>query len=344
MPGFEFHDFVIGHVVAGPDQVVHSRVHQDQFLAAGVLSREDGGEQHSGAADEIASRFQHQREAGLARERQYRLREARRREWLLVAIPDAQPPTDVEVLERIHTGGSHPLHQTDQLGHALTVRSRVENLAADVHGDAVESEPRMPMNGEGQIDDLVERDPELDPALPRRDVGMGLCRHVRIHPNPYRNLPAQPVGDGAELREFVRRLEVDVSHAGDERGLEFGGRLPHPAEDNPARRVAGGEHPAHLPARDDIRPGAEVAKHPEHGEVAVGLDREADLVRDRAQRGVELPVLPADRIRVVDVGRRPRDGRHRRQPYPAEEEPAVAPFQSGVREQQTLVGDAPAGQ
>ena len=44
--------------------------------------------------------------------------------------------------------------------------------------------------------------------------------------------------------------------------------LPHPAEDDPVRREAGGERPGQLAAGDDVGAGAEIAQDPEHGEVA----------------------------------------------------------------------------
>src|SRR5439155_581811 len=71
----ERHDLVMGVVMAGPHEVRHAGVHDDELLAARVLAVQHLGEQHARVGDEVAPRLAHQREARLPDRRRHRLRE-----------------------------------------------------------------------------------------------------------------------------------------------------------------------------------------------------------------------------------------------------------------------------
>ena len=87
-------------------------------------------------------------------------------------------------------------------------------------------------------------------------------------------------------------------------------RLPTPLKTMRSLRETGRERPGHFALGNDVGPGAKVAKHPQHAEIAVRLHRKADAVRHRRERLVQLPELPPDDIGVVDVGRRAELARH----------------------------------
>ena len=114
------------------------------------------------------------------------------------------------------------------------------------------------MDGQRQVDHLIERHPELDAALSRRDVGMRIGRDLRVHPDADDNLSPLPRRDAAERVKLVGRFEMDVADTGLYRGVEFPERLADAAEHNPFGREPGGEGPQHLTARHDVGAGAEV--------------------------------------------------------------------------------------
>ncbi len=133
---------------------------------------------------------------------------------------------------------------------------------------------------------------------------MGLGRDVRVDPDAHRYVHPLRFGDRGQPVELLERLDVQVADPGPHGLTELVGGLPHPAEDDPVRREAGRERTRHLAGRDDVGAGTQIAQEAEHGERAVGLHRVADPMRHAGQRLVERPIPLADRLGVVDVGRR----------------------------------------
>src|SRR6185503_11695151 len=272
-------NLMVGLVVTGPDQIVHSRIHQDQFLPARVFPGKHGSEQHTGAADQVSSRLDDHGETGTLAERLNRLGEALGQERCFIAVANAESATDVEVLEGINAGGTNSTHQLDESLQAQPVRLGIKNLAADVHRNAVEPQPLVSVHLDGQVNHLVHRHAELDAALTRRDVRMGVGGNVGVHPDPDRHRLPLRGRYRTKLLQLVARFEVDVADACGYGFFELGHRLPHSAEHDAFSGESRGERPVHLPAGDDIRPGAQVTQHPQDGQVAVGLYREANPVR-----------------------------------------------------------------
>ncbi len=214
---------------------------------------------------------------------------------------NAAAAPDIERSECVDAGGAKHCDQLEEPPQPLPIGSSVEQLAAEMHCDGVEPEQPVARRLAGQREDLVEWHPELDPAAPGRNVGMGIRSDVRIDPDPDRHRPPAPLGDPGEGRQLGRGLEVHVADAGRDRRLQLGVGLSHPAEHDPLGSEAGLQSPRELPARHDIRTGAEVAKCPEHAEVCVGLDRKADPMRQAGQRLVEDVVALAHDREIVDV-------------------------------------------
>ena len=65
----------------------------------------------------------------------------------------------------------------------------------------------------------------------------------------------------------------------------------------------GCQRPGQLTGGDDVSPRTQLPQHPENREIAVGLDRKADPMRQRSQGRVQRAVAAADRLGVIHVGR-----------------------------------------
>ena len=90
------------------------------------------------------------------------------------------------------------------------------------------------------------------------------------------------LGDRRQPVQLLDRLDVQMPEPGADGLPELGGRLPHPAEDDPLGGEARRERPGHLAGGDDVGARAQIAEDAEHGERAVGLDRVADPMRHAA--------------------------------------------------------------
>src|SRR5688500_6232566 len=106
----------------------------------------------------------------------------------LCAIAYAEPPAEIEIAESVDAVGAETLREAGKAAEALAIRGRVEDLAPDVHRDALEPEAGVGGHGARQSRDLIERDAELDASQPGRDVRVRLGGHVRIHADPDRDV------------------------------------------------------------------------------------------------------------------------------------------------------------
>ena len=99
--GLEFDHFVVRHVVAGTNQVVHAGIDQHQLLAARVLAGKHGGEENPRAPHQEPSRLEDDAQAGLPGNRENRVDKTDRIERGFVPIADAQAASDVQVAKRM---------------------------------------------------------------------------------------------------------------------------------------------------------------------------------------------------------------------------------------------------
>ena len=130
------------------------------------------------------------------------------------------------------------------------------------------------------------------------DVGVDAQRHA----GPL----AEAGADAVEEVQLRSGLDVEEQDALPEAGHELLLGLPDPGEDDLLGVEPGPHGPVEFTPGDDVRPRPEGGEGPQHGEVPVGLDREADEVVEPGERLVELRVRPLQRSVAVDVGGRPR--------------------------------------
>ena len=117
---------------------------------------------------------------------------------------------------------------------------------------------------------------------------------------------AEPGADAVQEIQLRRGLDVEEQYALPEAGHELFLRLPHPGEDDLLGVEPGPHGPVEFTPGDDVRPCPERGEGPQHGEVAVGLDRKADEVVQPGERLVEFRVRPVKGVVAVDVGGRTR--------------------------------------
>ena len=127
----------------------------------------------------------------------------------------------------------------------------------------------------------------------RVDVGVDAQRHARLHADRTRR--------GVDGVELGLRLDVEHQDAG-----ASAARSPRRSCRRRRRRSsrigAGAQRPEELAARDDVEAAALAREGAQHREVGVGLDGEADQVRNAGKRAVVRPVRLAERAQAVDVG------------------------------------------
>src|SRR5690606_9626828 len=100
-----------------------------------------------------------------------------------------------------------------------------EDLAPEVHRDALEPDAAGAAGRQGKVQDLVERDAELDPALAGRDVRVGVGRDIGIDPDADGYAPPVPLEHAGQEIQLVGRFQMDVPHTGIDGLLQFGDRL-----------------------------------------------------------------------------------------------------------------------
>ncbi len=161
------------HVVPGvvegrPDQVVHRGVDDREVSSASRLEVENAREQHAGVADEIAAWLEQQALAAIAARALYCDPVGARVDRLGVAIADAEPAADVDVLER-DAVGLDPVGQREELLGGLDADVEVGDLRADVAIDAAYLDVRQRCGAPVKVGASVQATPNL---LSRRPVEM----------------------------------------------------------------------------------------------------------------------------------------------------------------------------
>src|SRR5690606_2610970 len=243
---------------------------------------------------------------------------------------DAQPASDVEIAERRDSCRAKLRNEGGKAFEPGAIRHGVEDLAPEMHGNALEPDAARAAGRQGKVYHLVEGNSELDPALPRRNVGMRVRRDIGIDPDADRYAPLQPLEHAGKEIQLVRRLEMNVPHPGMDGLLQLLDRLAHPAEYDGRGIETCGQGTLKLARGDDVRAGAEISQHPEDCEIAVGLDRVADPMRKGRKRGVEKAIPFPDRFGIVDIRGRADAGRNLLERYPAQMKRRAFPREPGI--------------
>ena len=108
------HNVVMRVVQAGPEQIVHGRIHNDKLFRPRLFRIEHPRQQNAGVAHDHPPGLQNDFTAGLPKERQDRFRKCPGMRGGFVRIGNPKPATDVEVLHR-QALGVQGLNEDDDL-------------------------------------------------------------------------------------------------------------------------------------------------------------------------------------------------------------------------------------
>src|SRR5260221_2634361 len=92
-------DLVVCVVVGWPQQIIHSRVDDDEFLAAAALSVKHASQQNSRIANEKTAGLENELETRWLDEFLDRCSESLDVDWMLRVVGDGEPAADVEIFE-----------------------------------------------------------------------------------------------------------------------------------------------------------------------------------------------------------------------------------------------------
>ena len=149
------------------------------------------------------------------------------------------------------------------------------------------------------------REPELARRPPGRDVGVSVRLDTRVEAHGYPAGGAERGGFLSDQVELSGRLDVQRANARREGRPDLLAALPDTREDDLSCRNPGAERLEQLSAGDDVGAEPVVGSDPEHCERVVRLDRVADDVRCAREQSLEQRRPRSERLRVVDVERRP---------------------------------------
>jgi hypothetical protein len=145
--------------------------------------------------------------------------------------------------------GLDRLDQIEQAIERIEVRSRVDDLRADVAVDADDLDPGQLRRARERGARVAVGDAELVGAQPGRDVGMCLRVDVGIDAQADAGAPTRDARDLAQQLELADALDVEAEDVARERALHLGARLADAREDNPLRGDADGEAEPECDAR-----------------------------------------------------------------------------------------------
>ncbi len=232
----------------------------------------------------------------------------RRRLVCAARIGDAQAAAEVEPADVVPVGAQ----REGQLGDLAVGRGeglQRGELRADVDVDADDLDSGHAARGGVYRARAGDRHAELVLAAPGGDLVVGARVDVRVDAQRDRRAQAEPARHLVQRGELGLALDVDLPDPALERDAHLVPRLAHAGEDDALPRHPRGAGPRVLAGADHVHAGAEIRQDPQHREVRVRLDREADQpLRRPGQRLVEHPEVPAQRGRRIEVER----GAHRR--------------------------------
>ena len=197
------------------------------------------------------------------------------------------------------------LHEIGELLGSLGKGGGFEDLGTNVGLNATDFQMRQRRGDFVDLWRAVETDAELVFAFSSGDELVRLGIDIRIHADGDRGFHAERTGDFVDALEFSLALDIEGINALAERVGDFLAGLADTGKSAAVSAGAGFENAEQLAARDDVESRAEPGEDLEDGEVRIGLHRETDEVIKRRQRGVEAAVVFPNRIRRIDIGRRP---------------------------------------
>ena len=296
-------DGVIRAVKTRPEQVVHPRVHHHEVLDGGLLGVEHPGHQDPRIPDQHAPRLQHHRGIQVPDHPDQRPGELLRQRRSLVVVGDPQAAADVDVAD------VRPL-LTQPSDQGRGPRERVHegldlgDLRPDVLVDPHHLQGRQLLGGFVLLQGATDVDPELALLQAGRDVRVSLRVHVRVDPQCHARLPSQLRCHLVDATQFLVRLHVEHEYVGHERVRDLLASLPYAGVHNPLRRHARRQPAEQFAARDHIQAAPQTREELQDGQVRVGLQGEADQVRDRGECLIQDPEVPCQCRMAIDVGGR----------------------------------------
>ena len=292
-------------IECGADQVVHARIHDHEALVARALHVDHRRDQHARIARDQAAGL----EDDLASQRVHvtphhgRIGVRRGRGRVVVAIGNAQAPTEIKMLDRVPFASQVP-DQFAQTAKRGVERLQFHDLRADMHIDADRAETGQ--FGHATIDarGVAIGNAELGLRAARRDLDVGTrvdirvdaARHGRFHTHRGRARGQQvQFGFGLDVEALDARRQRRV-HLG--RGLADAGE--HDARGGNARRQGTRE----FAARHHVRPRTQRGEQREDRLVRVRLHGVAHERIEVGEGLAEHAVVPGDRRRRIAIERR----------------------------------------
>ena len=108
------------------------------------------------------------------------------------------------------------------------------------------------------------------------DVGIHAQSHARLH--------AAPVRQSVDQRQLRLRFAIENENSGGQRRVDFGRGFADAREYDLLGIAAGLQHAKQLAAGNDVESRSGLGQQPQHGQVAIGLHRVADGVRQLRRR------------------------------------------------------------
>ncbi len=286
----------MGLVQRRADEVVHPGIDDDEGPALPALEIDDAGHQDAGIAHDQAAGLEDQ----LAAEAMCRALDDRRiglrirRRLVVLAIRDAETAAEVDVADGMAVG-AQAAHEVGDEREGIVERREIGDLAADMHVDAGDLEPRQLGGVVIDLAGATDRDAELVLGLAGRDLGVGLGVDVRIDPHGDARSAPLAHGERRDERELRLGLDIDAEDPFVEGERELGRGLADAGEHDLAGSDTGGARALELAARDHVRTGAERGQRLDHRLVGVRLHGVADQRVDIGEGAGEHLVVTAQR-------------------------------------------------
>ncbi len=192
-------------------------------------------------------------------------------------------------------------------------RAEAQDLRADVQMQADDLDPGQLFRARVDLERLVVGDPELVLATTGADLVVGVGGDVGVDPERDRRAAAARGRDLAERDQLRHRFDVELRDPGIERQDHLVAALADAREHDLPGRHAGCQRALQLAARDHLGAGARRGQRPDHGEIAVRLERIAEHHLLPGERLEEAPDPGPHAGRGIDVGGRADRSRDRRQ-------------------------------
>ena len=218
-----------------------------------------------------------------------------------LVVNDADATTEIKELDVV--GFFQILNQRGQLGCGFCKGTGLENLGADVRLHAPDFQMRKLRGDLIDFRRSVDADAELVFAFSSRNEFVRFGVHIGIHSNGNRGFYAEGTRDFIDAGEFALALDIEGVNALLERVGNLLTRLPNACKSAAPGLSTGFQNAEQLAARDDVESGPHFGEEVQNSEVGIGFDGVADEMVERCQRGIEAPVVFADRGGGVNIGR-----------------------------------------